>query len=236
MQTRTPKLTEEEKLYQQFMTAFQSRSYDSAITAGKQFLEQYPKSAREDEVMIRLGEAFQGLLEQNYREAINEGMDETASRTAFLEKYGHYGCWQTRDGSLVYNNEMFQQLLKEKPLSPYADEAAYNLIAWEKDYHGDPSRIEGEIKALENVITLYPGTSLRAKILYQMGYRFHRLYELYRFSSDPAVRNEAKAEQSRSRAEYLYKLCISTPQGSRYSNKAFENLEMLKHDKRLSMD
>ena len=90
-----------------------------------------------------------------------------------------------------------------------------------------------EIEKLNEVLTRFPTTSLRAKILYQMGYRFHVLYEVYGFSPDPGKRDAAKAEENLRQAEYVYKLCLSLPESSEYSKKALQNLDMLREGKRV---
>lgn len=233
MQAGTPEVSEEDKLFQQIMTSFESRTYESCIIACQQFLELYPESPGKDPVMIKLGEAFEGLLEQNYHQLIKEGMDEPGARAVFLARYGKYNCWETRDGLLIYDKEIYRQLLKKIPVSRYADEAAYHLIVWDRDYQGDPARIEREIKDLQEVITLYPTTTLSSKILFQMGYRFHLLADLYRFSPDPRTRDEAKAGHSLEQAQYLYKLCMNTSGEAEYSKKAFEYLEMIKKGERI---
>ncbi len=229
-----PELTAEQKLYMEIMTAFDNRAFESCMTLSQQFLSQYSKSPGRDAVMIRMGEASEGLLKQRYYEQIAEGAAETEVRDSFLSAFGRFDCWETRDGMLAYNKQAFRQLLDENPDSNYADEALYNLIFWARDYNKDPQRINEEIAALENVITQYPTTSLRPKILFKMGYRYHLLYELYQYSPDPDVRSDVKAQESRDHAEYSYKLCLSAATGGEYAKRSLEYLEILKRGDRLS--
>ena len=215
------------------MTAFENRAFETCITLSKQFLADYPDSPGRDPVMIRMGESAEGLLDQRYYKPMEEGMDEASARDYFLSAFSGFDCWETRNGNLVYNKSAFEQLLKEKPESNYSDEATYNLIVWEYDYQNDPQKIKREIADLENVITLYPTTSLKGKILFKIGYRYHLLYELYQYSPDISLRSTAKAQESRTQAEYVYRLCSSS-QGTDYAKKAFHNLELLKRGERLS--
>jgi outer membrane protein assembly factor BamD (BamD/ComL family) len=233
---QSPKIDPEHELLLQIMTAFENRAYESSIEMCQQFLSQYPKSTFKDMILMRMGESFEGLLKQEYQKLLEEGMEEAKARSRFLEKYDHYNCWEVKEGRLVYNKAIYRQLLKENPNSNYADEASYNLIPWEKEYYEDPYRIEKEIVYLEEILKKYPTTSLRPKILFQMGYRFHLLYELYNFTNDPEKRDERKAQESFRKAEYLYKLCLSLPRGSEYSKKALHYLEMLKKGSRIYLN
>jgi len=231
---KKPKKDPEREMFMEIMTAFDNRAFESSINTSRQFLSQYPESPAKDPVLMRMGESFEGLLRQYYLSSIDEGMDEAAARASFLERYGHYDCWGERPGTLVYNKGIYRRLLQENPKSNYADEAAYNLIVFERDYEGNPERIRTEITSLEGVITKYPTTSLRPKILFKMGYRFHLLYELYSSSDDPKKRDSDKAQESFRQAEYLYKLCLNLPHGSEYSKNALRYLEMLRQGTRVN--
>lgn len=231
---RAPKKDPKQEVFEELMTAFENRAYESSITAAQQFLSQYPKkSGRKDVVLVRLGESFEGLLKQNYQDLVDEGVDEGKARTTFLAKYGHYNCWETQNGALVYNKAIFRQLFEENPKSNYADEAYYNLFQWSGNLDEDPPRIEPEITHLKEVLRKFPTTSLSPKILFQIGYRFHLLYEIYSFSKDPTKRSDAKAQESFHQAENSYNLCLNVPHGSEYSKKAFRNLEMLRQGARV---
>lgn len=232
---KTPKKDPERELFREIMVAFENRAYESSIKACQQFLSQYPQSKGRDAVLMRMGESFEGLLKQDYQDLVAQGMDEENTRTSFLAKYSHYNCWEVREGDLVYNKEIYRQLLAESPESHYADEAYYNLIPWEKEYAENPHGIEKEITCLKELLAKYPTTSLRPKILFQLGYRFHLLYEIYRFSKNPVRRDEAKGQESFNQAEYLYKLCLNLPHGSEYSKKSLHHLEMLRQGSRVYM-
>jgi outer membrane protein assembly factor BamD (BamD/ComL family) len=231
-----PKKDPEREMFKEIMIAFNNRAYESTINTSRQFLSQYPESPGKDPVLMRMGESFDGLLHQHYQSLIDEGMDEAAARSSFLERYGHYDCWEERSGSLVYNKEIYRRLLEENPDSNYADEAAYNLIIFEQEYVEDPDRIRAEITSLEKVITKYPTTSLRPKIMFQMGYRFHLLHDLYSFSENPKKRDSDKAQENFQQAEYIYKLCLNLPHGAEYSKKALRYLEMLRQGTRIDVN
>jgi len=230
-----PKKNPERDLYQEIMTAFENRAYETRITASEQFLSKYPKSEAEDDVLMRMGESFEGLLTQNYQKLVDEGMDEKKAQTSFLARYGKYNCWPRKDGALVYDKRIFRRLLQEHPESHYADEAYYDLIPWERNLDEDPPRIEREISYIKDVLRKYPTTTLSPKILFQVGDRYHLLYEIYSFSQDHSKRDQAKAQESYQQAEYSYNLCLRIPHGSEYSNKAFRNLEMLKQGTRVHL-
>jgi outer membrane protein assembly factor BamD (BamD/ComL family) len=223
----------EQELFDEIITAYDNRAYESCIKACEQFLIKYQRSKANESVMMRMGESFEGLLNRDYHELIKKGMEEKKARASFLAKNGSYNCWEVREEGLRYNKEMFRRLLKENPQSFYADEAAYNLISWEGDYREDPERVEKEIKGLNGVLTQYPGTSLRPKIYFQMGYRFQILYEIYSFSKDPGKKDETKAKKSFGHAEELYSLCLSFPKESEYSQKALYYLDLLRTNSRI---
>ena len=225
---KTPKKDPERELFREIMVAFENRAYESSITISQQFLSQYPQSKGRDAVLMRMGESFEGLLKQEYEDPVGEGVNEAKARANFLEKYEHYNCWESEKEYLAYNKKVYRNLLEKNPGSHYADEASYNLIPWEKEYDEDPLRINQEISSLEKLLTKYPGTSLRPKILFQMGYRFHLLYEIHSFSHKPFRKNQEKAQESLRQAEYLYRLCLNVPKGSEYSKKALHYLELLK--------
>lgn len=223
----------EQELFDEIMTAYNNRAYESSIKSCEQFLAEYPKSKVEDSVMMRMGESLEGLLNRDYHELISKGMEEKKARDSFLAKHGSYHCWEVCEAGLRYNKEMFRKLLKEKPKSFYADEAAYNLISWESDYKEDPERVQKEINGLNGVLTQYPTTSLRPKIYFQMGYRFQILYEIYSFAKDQGKRDETKAKESFGKAEYLYNLCLNFPEESEYSQKSLRYLDLLRHETRI---
>lgn len=228
-----PKKNPEKELYQELMTAFENRAYESSIAACRSFLASYPESPVYDAVLMRLGESFDGLLRLYYSDRLDEGVSEAKARADFLETYGHYDCWEAGPEELRYDKTVFHQLLQEKPESDYADEAFYNLITFTRDYQGRPEPIEREIAALQKVLTKYPTTSLQPKILFQIGYRSQLLYELYTFSQERARRDETKAQERYRQAEYSYKLCLGLPWESEYSKKALRYLDMLRAGERI---
>jgi outer membrane protein assembly factor BamD (BamD/ComL family) len=228
----TPKNPEQE-LFDEIMTAYNNRAYESCIKSCEQFLSKYQRSKVRESAMMRMGESFEGLLNRDYHELISKGMEEKKARASFLAKHGWYNCWEVHEEGLRYNKEMFRKLLKENPQSFYADEAMYNLISWESDYKEDPERVKKEINGLNGVLAQYPTTSLRPKIYFQLGYRFQVLYEIYSFSKDQGKRDEAKAKESFDRAEESYNLCLNSPEQSEYSQKALRYLDLLRNKTRI---
>jgi hypothetical protein len=228
-----PSSDPEHKLFQEIITAYNNRAYESSIKACEQFLAKYQKSKGKESVMMRMGESFEGVLNRDYHEFISKGMEEKKARDSFLAKHGSYHCWEVSEQGLRYNKEMFRKLLKENPQSPYADEAMYNLISWEPDYKEDPELVEKEINGLKGVLTQYPTTSLRPKIYFQMGYRFQILYEIYSFSKDQGKRDETKAKENFSHAEDSYNLCLNFPEESEYSQKSLHYLDLLRNKSRI---
>jgi outer membrane protein assembly factor BamD (BamD/ComL family) len=223
----------EQELFDEIMTAYNNRAYESSIKACEEFLAKYQRSKVKESVMMRMGECFEGLVNRDYHELISKGMEEKKARDSFLAKHGSYHCWELRDEQLRYNKEMFQKLLKENPQSVYADEAMYNLISWETNYKEDTEQVEKEIKDLNGVLTQYPTTSLRPKIYFQMGYRFQILYEIYSFAKNQSKRDKTKAQESFRHAEDLYNLCLNSPEESEYSQKALRYLDLLRNQSRI---
>jgi len=182
---------------------------------------------------VRLGEAFEGLVENEYRQLVRDGMPEGAVRKVFLKKYGHYQCWIERPSGIYYNLIHYKEMMKKFPDSNYADEGAYHLIPWVYDYKGLPEGPLKEIEYLEKVLQDFPTTSLRPKIYYQIAYRLHMLYEIYAFSPQAGLRNEVEAIKYREKAQYFYKLVLKQPRQSKSSRSAWENLKKIEEGKRI---
>lgn len=228
-----PKQHEDRLLFSEAQKALDARDYIDAITKFQLFVERFPKSEQYTWALQRLGESFEGLLEVAYRRKIERGMDKAAAAKEFLAVYGKYNCWiESADGP-AYNLMHYKMILEKTPDSPIADEAAYRIIVWEKEYKGQPEGVLKELAALESVLEKYPTTSLRSEILYKMAHRCRILYEIYGFSPRAGMRNPGKAEQYRSKAVYMYKLCLESPDHTDYSQKAWSELSALEAGKRI---
>jgi tetratricopeptide (TPR) repeat protein len=214
-------------LFSQAQKAFDARDYVDAIGLFELFAEKYPRSEAYTWALQRLGESFEGLLETEYQHRIEAGEPEQEVTEQFLSKYGHYKCWKESAGGLAYNKTHYQTILEKFPDSPIADEAAYKTIPWQKDYKGRPEAPLKELSCLEKVLEKYPTTSYRCEILFKMASRCHILYEIHSFSLLPGIRDRDKAEQYRSKAIYLYKLTLKSPDHTKYSQKAWRGLRML---------
>jgi len=209
------------------------RLYEEAIKKCQEFLRNFPKSKFYDVVLLRLGEAFEGLVEKRYHQLIRDGLSEEVARKTFLEKYGYYQCWVEKPCGIHYNLKHYKEMIEKFPDSNYADEATYHLIPWVCDYKGLPEGPLKEVGYLEKVLQEYPTTSLRPKIYYQIAYRLHILYEIYDFSPQADLRNAVEAKKYREKALYFYKLVLKQPLQSKFSRSAWEDLKKLDEGKRI---
>lgn len=227
------KKKEDQLLFSEAQKALDARDYVDAIDLFQLFSKKFPKSDQYTWALQRLGESFEGLLELEYRTRLNNGEPEDIAAKQFLSKYGRYSCWEeSSEEGLTYNQRHYKMILEKFPDSSIADEAAYRLIPWQKDYHSRPEGPLQELKHLEEIIERYPATSLRPEILYKMSRRCHILYEIYAFPRSGS-RDADKAEQYRQKAFYLYKLVLNSPRHSKYSQKAWQDLNLLEKGKRI---
>jgi hypothetical protein len=180
-----------------------------------------------------MGEAMQGLLQTNYLQPIENGQNETAMREAFLASYGTYECWITDEERLHYDGSHYRTLLKDHPDSNIADEAAYRLALLNTDDPDSPENIEREVQELARVLERYPSTSLRYEIYYTMAYRCHQLYERYAYGTGGKTANRTEAQRYREKAQYLYSLTLKSPRHSRFTEKAWQNLQDLEDGRRI---
>lgn len=224
---REEKQGKEQRLFTEAQKALDARDYADAIGMFQQFTATFPRSERYTWALQRLGECFEGLLEVAYRQKVAGGAQEKTARETFLASYGHFNCWEAAADGLQYNRTHYKTILEKHSESPIADEAAYRLIVWQKDYQGRPEGPLAELQALEAVLEKYPDSSLRYEILYKMAYRCHVLYEIYEFSPRPQTRDHAKADQYRAKALYLYRLALNAPSQNMFSQKAWEGLKVL---------
>jgi len=231
----TPELRikDEEIILQEIKTLSDEKLYEDAIRNCQEFMKDFPGSKFYDLVLLRLGEAFEGLLEKNYHQLIRDGSSEEVVRKMFLEKYGHYQCWVENFHGIRYNLKHYQEMMEKFPDSRYADEAAYHLIPWIYEYKGLPEGPLKEIAYLEKLLQKYPATSLRPKLYYQIAYRVHILYEIYAFSSNADLRDEVVANKYREKALYFYKLVLKQPIQSKFSRSAWKDLKRLEEGKRI---
>ena len=233
MPSGSAKVKEEQMLYSQAQQAFEARDYADAASLFQLFLDRFPESEKATWALQRMGESCEGLLAVEYTKPVEEGADEEAVRTSFLDRFGGYDCWDEKGSMLTYNLRHYRAILEDHPDCDIADEAAYRVITWEQDYRGLPEGPQRELEALEAVLEKYPTTSLRHEILYKMAYRCHVLYELYSFSPQVALRNAEKAQQYRRKAVYLYRLSMASGRHSPYAEQAWQGLSMLEEGRRV---
>ncbi len=218
---------EEQRLIQEAQKALDAKAYVDAIALFEKFTKTYPNSKEYTLALQRLGESYEGLREMEFQRRINAGEAPQKVKQEFLEKYGHYNCWEDSPQGLTYNRAAYKIILEQYPDSPIADEAAYRMIRWENGYHCRPEGVLRELKQLEEIFAKYPDTSFRPMILYQMAQRCQILYEMYAFSPGSEVRDAQKAQEYREKAIYLYKLTLEAPDHTPYAEKAWKDLEML---------
>ncbi len=213
--------------------ALDAKDYTAAIDFFQMFMQKYPESEHYSWALQRLGESFEGLLDFEYHLSVKNGEPEKAARKRFLERFEQYRCWNDANGALAYDGSHYQRVLKEYPESPIADEAAYKLTPWEKEFTGKPNGPLREFNYLEQVLEKYPTTSFRFEILYKMARRGHLLFEIYTYAPDMRLRDSDWAEQFRVKALYLYKLALKDPRHTKYSQKSWAGLRALEDGKRI---
>jgi outer membrane protein assembly factor BamD (BamD/ComL family) len=224
---------EEEGLFLEAQKAFDDKAYADAINLYQKFLDTYPKSKAYTIALQRLGDSCEELLAMEYKRRVDNGEPADKVKQEFLAKFGRFKCWDDGPRGLQYNKSAFKILLDKYPDSPIADEAAYRMIVWENGYHRRPDGALRELKALEEIFQKYPTTSYRPMILYEMAHRCHILYEMYAFSPVPGVRNEDRAQEYKEKALYLYNLSLSTPDQTKYADKAWKDMDLLKKGERI---
>ena len=228
-----PKKSDKEILFSEGEKAMEAKDYEQAIRHFQTFADEYPKSKHYTWALQRLGESYEGLLTFYYKKKIEAGTTEPEARKAFLQKYGHYNCWTQTPDELQYNRMQYKLLLEKHPTCDIADEAAYRMIVWEKDYKGNPEGVLREISELEKVLSQYPDTSFKAEILYKTARRCRTLYEIYAFSPKAGMRNAEKAEQYRAKTKFAYQLCLDSSDRSDYGQKAWEELQAFEQGTRI---
>ena len=228
-----PQKSDKEILFTEGEKAMEAKDYEQAIHHFQTFADQFPKSTPYTWALQRLGESYEGLLTFYYKKKIEAGKPEPEARKAFLEKYGRYSCWIETPGELQYNRMQYKLILEKHPKSDIADEAAYRMIIWEKDYKGSPEGVLRELAELEKVLSQYPDTSLKPEILYKTARRCRTLYEMYAFSKKAGVRNAEKAEPFRAKTKFVYQLCLDSADRSDYGQKAWEELQAFEQGRRI---
>ncbi len=224
---------EEETLLLKIAEFSDGRVYEETIIACRCFLEKFPKSKATDIVLLKLGEAFEGLLKPGYYQPLDEGMPADEARKQFMKKYGHYECWVDTPCGLQYNLTHYRQMMERFPESMYADEGEYHLIAWSCDYRGLPEAPLEEIAHMEKILQKYPTTSLKSEIYYKIGYRFHVLYEIAAFARQQNLQDPEKAGEYKDKALYFYRMSLKQPLQSKFAKKAWEDLGRLEDGKRI---
>lgn len=227
------KLSDEKQQLKEIIELSEGKLYEQTIETCQAFMKAFPKSEYYDIVLLKLGEAFKGLVEQDYRQPITDGRSEDEVRKNFMEKYGHYQCWLEGPCGIQYNLECFKEMMERFPDSNYADEATYHLIPWICEYHGSPEGLLEEIGHLEKVLQEYPTSSLRPEIYYLIAHRFHMLYEIHAFSPRAELRDAVEAEAYREKSIYFYKLVLKQPMQSEFSRSAWDGLKKLEEGERI---
>ncbi len=228
-----PSRDDKEILFTEGEKAMEAKDYEQAIHHFQTFADEFPKSKQYTWALQRLGESYEGLLDFYYAKRIAAGKPEPDARREFLARFGKYKCWNETPDGLQYNRAEYKKILDNFPMSNIADEAAYRMIVWEKDYHGNPAGVLREIADLEKVLSQYKDTSLKPEILYKIARRYRILYEMYSFSPKPGARNPEKAAEYRDRTKLAYRLCLESSDKSDYGQKAWSELESFEQGGRI---
>ena len=227
------KLGDEEQQLKEIIELSDDNFYEKTVEKCQEFMKDFPESRYYDIALLRLGEAFEGLVEQDYQQLIKDGKSEGEARKIFLGKYGHYQYWEETPCGISYNLSHYNEMMEKFPDSNYADEAAYHLIPWVCDYKGLPEGPLKEIGYIEKVLGEYPTSTLKPEMYYQIAHRLHILYEIYAFSPQSDLRNEVEAKKYREKAFYFYRLVLKQPIQSKFSKSAWEGIRELEEGERI---
>jgi hypothetical protein len=227
------KLGEEETQLKELLTIADEKAYKEVIEKSPGFMESFPESKYYDVVLLNLGQAYEGLLATTYYKALEDGEPEDEAKKVFMEKYGHYQCWVETSCGLRYDLARYKEMMEKFPDSRWADEAEYHLTPWICEYGGLPEGPLEEIGYVEDVLQKYPTSSLKGEFYYKIAYRFQILYEIYAFSPQRGLRNEAKASDYKKKALYFYKMALKHPVHSQFSKKAWDDLDALEQGRRI---
>jgi len=227
------KLSDEKLQLIEIMELSKTERYEQAVEKCQEFMKEFPESEYYDIALMKLGDGFKGLVEQDYLQLIKDGQSEEEARKNFLGKYGHYQCWLEGPCGIQYNLECFKEMMERFPDSNYADEATYHLIPWVCDYKGLPEGPLEEIGYLEKILQKYPTSSLRSEVYYQVAHRFHIIYEIYAFSPQAELRNTVEAKKYREKSLYFYRLVLKQPVQSKFSRSAWEDIKKLEEGERI---
>ena len=227
------KLNEEQTQLKAILELSDDNLYVEVIDECREFLELFPESKYGDIALLKLGEAYEGLLEDEYYAPVAEGAPEGETEEAFIATHGHYACWLETPCGLRYNLSAYKEMMERFPESMFADEAEYHLIPWVCDYEGLPEGPLQEIRDLEKVLRKYPTTSLKGEIYYKIAYRFQILYEIFAFSPQANLRNMDKAREYKEQARYSYQMSLKFPIQSEYSKRAWKDLNSLEEGRRI---
>jgi len=227
------KFNEEQTQLKAIFELSDDRLYAKAIDECREFLELFPESKYGDIALLKLGEAYEGLLEYDYYQPVAEGAPEGETEKAFIAKHGHYECWVETPCGLRYNLNTYKEMMERFPESMFADEAEYHLIPWLCDYKRLPEDPLQEIRDLEKVLQKYPTTSLKGEIYYKIAYRFQILYEIFSFSPQTNLRDMDKASEYKEQARYSYQMALKFPVQSEYSKRAWKDLNNLEEGRRI---
>ncbi len=227
------KLGDEEQQLKEIIELSDDKFYEKAVEKCQKFTKDFPESRYYDIALLRLGEAFEGLIEQDYQQLIKDGKSEEEARKIFLEKYSHYQYWEETPCGIRYNLFHYNEMMEKFPDSNYADEAAYHLIPWVCEYKGLPEGLLKEIGYIEKVLGEYPTSTLKPEMYYQIAHRLHILYEIYAFSPQSDLSNEVEAKKYHEKAFYFYRLALKQPVQSKFSKSAWEGLRKLEEGERI---
>ena len=227
------KLNEEQIQLKAILELSDEELYEKAIDECQEFLAVFPESKYSDVVLLKLGEAYEGLLGNDYYEPIAKGTPEDETEEAFIAKHGHYQCWVETPCGLRYNLNAYKEMMERFPDSMFADEGAYHLIPWLCDYTEFPEGPLQEIGDLEKVLQTYPTTSLKGEIYYKIAYRFQILHEIFAFSPHMNLRDKDKADEYLEKARYSYQMSLKFPIQTEYSKRAWKDLNNLEEGKRI---
>lgn len=227
------KLSQEQTQLKEIFELSNNKLFAKVIDRCQEFMEVFPESKYGDVVLLKWGEAYEGLLEAYYYQPVADGTSREAAEQAFMSKHGHHQCWIKTPCGLKYTLDAYRHMMERFPESMFADEAEYHLIPWLCDYNGLPEGPLQEIRDLEKILQKYPTSSLKGELYYKIGYRFHVLHEIFSFSPHLNLRDADKAREYEEKARYAYKMALKHPVQSKHSKSAWKDLDNLEEGRRI---
>lgn len=188
--TRPPQYTDEESAFQGAEDFYASKNYESAVSAYKRFLKNYPGSKLASKAQLQLADvlliqgrwnaafdAYQTLITRYPETPEFEGA--VARQVLIANSYMDlrrimvfgYGLPVPSIAGVERAAKMYEMILKNAPYSIYAPITQFNLgLAFQR-----AKKVKEARDAFQKVLDKYPNSDVCDDALYQIGYIYMRL-------------------------------------------------------------